>query len=212
MAASLELAGTRFGKLVCIAKIHLARRVDWVCRCDCGGEKVARSDSLKMGRTWHCGCQSPEKYGLSDHPLSRAIIDIKQRCLNPNNKHFKSYGGRGITVCEGWANNHAAFVEWGLQNGWQKGLQIDRIDNDSGYRPDNCRFVTSKVNHRNMRKTIMVDYKGRRVALKDLADEFNMPHRALFHRIQKCKMSVEEAISLQRDRCATKRYLSSRSC
>jgi hypothetical protein len=61
------------------------------------------------------------------HPLYKAWEDMKQRCLNPNNKHFHDYGGRGISICGEWLHDSKAFIEWGLANSWKPGLQIDRL-------------------------------------------------------------------------------------
>ncbi len=76
---------------------------------------------------------------------------MKQRCLKKKNSGFVNYGGRGISVCDRW-NKSKPFISWALNSGWKDGLHIDRIDNDSGYSPENCRFVTRKVNNNNRRK------------------------------------------------------------
>lgn len=84
---------------------------------------------------------------------------MKSRCENPKRDNYERYGARGITVCEEWreAKN---FVEWALENGYKKGLQLDRIDNNKGYSPDNCRFVTPAENNRNRRNTKFLTIKG----------------------------------------------------
>ena len=77
---------------------------------------------------------------------------MKSRCENPNREKYKSYGGRGITVCEAW-HDFKQFYEWAISTGYKKGLQLDRINNDGNYEPENCRWVTPKVNSRNRRNT-----------------------------------------------------------
>lgn len=77
---------------------------------------------------------------------------MKKRCYNQNTSEYERYGGRGITVCEEWINSSDAFIEWALSHGYKEELQIDRIDNNKGYSPDNCRWVTPKVNMNNRRK------------------------------------------------------------
>jgi hypothetical protein len=77
---------------------------------------------------------------------------MKQRCFNPNHKNFKDYGGRGINICEEWSKDVQTFYNWSVANGYKEGLTIDRIDNDKGYSPDNCRWVTMKVQRKNQRK------------------------------------------------------------
>jgi hypothetical protein len=76
---------------------------------------------------------------------------MKQRCYNKNLVRYSDYGGRGIRICDTWMASFQEFYDWAIANGWQAGLQIDRIDNDGNYEPDNCRFVTPQVNSMNRR-------------------------------------------------------------
>ena len=97
------------------------------------------------------------------HPIYKIWVSMKQRCNNPRDRAFKDYGGRGISVCEEWINNADAFVSWAIAYGWEKGLSIDRINNDGNYSPDNCRFVTrqfSACNQRLLRKNNTSGYRG----------------------------------------------------
>lgn len=89
------------------------------------------------------------KHGLSYHPLYKLLIYMKNRCYSPNNTRYKNYGGRGIKICKEWLDSPKAFVNWALANGYKKGLQIDRADNDGDYEPSNCRFVINAVNNQN---------------------------------------------------------------
>ncbi len=95
------------------------------------------------------------KHGFSSrkkrHPLHTVITNIKQRCYNSNHPQYKDYGGRGITVWWIWRESNAAFIEWGIANGWGKGLDINRLDNNGPYSPENCNFVTRKQNTDNRR-------------------------------------------------------------
>lgn len=85
---------------------------------------------------------------------------MRSRCNNPNRGKYKDYGARGISVCEEWQNSASSFCEWALSNGYSEGLQIDRIDNDKGYSPDNCRWVTPKQNSRNRRNNVFLTIAG----------------------------------------------------
>lgn len=91
------------------------------------------------------------KHGYRNHPLYQTWIDMRGRCNRITHKYYRDYGGRGITVCSEWNIDAKSFIEWSLKNGWENGLQIDRIDNDKGYYPDNCRFVTNEINVKNTR-------------------------------------------------------------
>lgn len=93
-------------------------------------------------------------HGLTGHPLYRVWTQMKQRCGNINNRRYKSYGGRGIAVCDDWRNDFAAFHAWAVSHGYQKGLHIDRIDNDGDYTPDNCHYVTNTENNAAGRRSL----------------------------------------------------------
>lgn len=83
------------------------------------------------------------------HSLYDKWTNIKQRCYNPNVKNYHRYGGRGIIICDEWKDNYKAFHDWSIQNGYEEGLEIDRIDNNGNYEPSNCRYITCAENIRN---------------------------------------------------------------
>lgn len=108
---------------------------------------------------------------------------VMERCTNPNHIAYKKYGGRGITVCQEWIDSPQAFVDWALANGFSPELQIDRIDNDKGYSPDNCRWVTARENIRNRSNSVITPtiagqakflYQIEEVTIKDIADYFGI--------------------------------------
>lgn len=84
---------------------------------------------------------------------------MMHRCYDPKRERYKDYGGRGITVCNEWHDPNS-FINWSYTHGYQDGLQIDRVDNDRGYSPDNCRWVTAKENSRNRRNTVRLTING----------------------------------------------------
>lgn len=90
-------------------------------------------------------------HGLYYHPLYSVWRGMKTRCYNKNAKEYKNWGARGIIVCNEWLNNPKAFIEWAISNGYKKGLQIDRPNNNGNYNPSNCRFTTNAENCRNKR-------------------------------------------------------------
>jgi len=89
------------------------------------------------------------KHGLKHHKLYGIWLAIKKRCYCENFAQYQNYGGRGIKVCRKWRNNPKIFYNWAITHGWKEGLTIDRINNDLGYRPSNCRFVTRIINNKN---------------------------------------------------------------
>jgi hypothetical protein len=164
-----QLQDVRFGRLIVLQEVEptiyfyrkgKVRARNFLCLCDCGTEKVIRMSAIKSGLTKSCGCYNSEKtiernykHGFSTrsdkHPLYGVWKTMKHRCYNPNAEFYKYYGGKGITVCPEWRNDAEAFIKWSLQNGWVKGLEIDRINNNSNYEPSNCRYVTHLANMQN---------------------------------------------------------------
>ena len=95
------------------------------------------------------------KHGEANTNLYSIWGTMKDRCLNPNNKRYNDWGGRGISICPEWTdkeNGYINFRDWALNNGYAEGLQINRINNDDNYEPNNCNWVTSKENNQNKRK------------------------------------------------------------
>jgi hypothetical protein len=102
--------------------------------------------------------------GMANHPLYKVFTTMVRRCYLPTDKAFKWYGARGIKICQEWIDNRDTFYEWALPL-WGAGLQIDRIDNDGDYKPDNCRFVTCQENSHN-RRGFVLDH--RRAQIREL--------------------------------------------
>lgn len=90
-----------------------------------------------------------------------------QRCTNPNHPSYHKYGPRGITVCALWAHNYRTFRDWALSHGYQEGLQIDRIDNDAGYCPENCHWVLPVQNANNTRQNVHITAFGETKTLSE---------------------------------------------
>lgn len=109
-------------------------------------------------------------------------FNMIQRCTNPNSTYFSRYGGRGITVCHEWRTRNN-FKEWALSHGYRNDLTIDRIDNDKGYSPDNCRWVTPSQNCCNRSTTHFVTAFGKRQSLMEWSRELNISYNTLKKRV-----------------------------
>ena len=160
----------------------------WKCKCECGNEKIVTTATLmaaiKANRMISCGCYVSERagnihrtHGLRHTRLSRVHKNICDRCFNPNNKRYYDYGGRGIKVCDEWYTpgvegnpGFVNFYNWAYANGYHDPapddpqdtwLTLDRIENDKGYSPDNCRWTNYKEQAYNRRNTKRI-YDGKR--------------------------------------------------
>jgi hypothetical protein len=184
MGAFVDLMGKRFGKLLVVARHEKKTKhnnVRWVCRCDCGKTTIAASGNLRNGHYVSCGCVRRPHGGFGT-ALHNVWCGMKKRCLNPNNHGFADYGGRGIKVCEEWME-FVPFRNWATANGYKRGLQIDRRNNNGHYEPGNCRFVTVTANNQNRRTTRLNVEKVRAIRImlaegranKDIAKEFWVP-------------------------------------
>ena len=166
MSKIKDISGQRFGRLVVIRRegsspLGVAK---WHCQCDCGKECVVEGAKLRKHNTMSCGCLHDDLaaerrtvHGKSSSRLYAVWKSMTQRCNNPNNKNYDIYGGRGITVCDAWQSSFQAFYSWAMANGYDENAPagqctIDRIDNDKGYSPDNCRWVDQKTQNNNKRR------------------------------------------------------------
>lgn len=147
--------GQKFNRLTIISEIDNGY-VE--CVCDCGNHKKVRIGNLRSNQVKSCGCllkecliKRNETHGLNGHPLHKLWFKIKERCLNPNVKSYRNYGGRGIKICDRWLVFENFYND--MISGYEKGLEIDRIDNEGNYEPSNCRWVTHRQNTQNTRKT-----------------------------------------------------------
>ncbi len=142
----------------------------FLCKCDCGNEKIIRKLHLVRNRIKSCGCIKNTRNGLSQHPLYK----VWQSILLRTSGHYDDvYKKKNILVCDEW-KKFESFYDWSIENGYKKSLQIDRINNNGNYEPDNCRFVTSKENCNNRENTFFVFYKKNKIAFTDLIESKNL--------------------------------------
>ena len=161
-------------------------------KCFYCGKEVEKP--LFQGKKYKsCGCKrryfvskSKITHGEAGSRLYKIWRDMQTRCLNPNFLQYKDYGGRGIRIDNKWLDKKTGFINfkmWALNNGYGADLEIDRIDNNGNYAPDNCRFTTCKVNAQNQRTTklnlskvaeIREKYLGGKYKYKQLSEEYSV--------------------------------------
>ena len=194
--------GMRFGKLTVLEFSHRKKRSNgyyrnyWLCKCDCGNEKIIEESHIKSGHTKSCGCLNIEKFknfnhGKSNTRLYKIYNDIKKRCLNKNCKNYKDYGGRGITMCDEWLNDFMNFYNWSMENGYKENLTIDRIDVNGNYEPSNCRWVTMKIQQNNKTNNHLITYNNKIQNIMLWCMELNLDYYTILQRIKKLKWDID---------------------
>lgn len=170
----IDLTGMVFGKLTVLSKAEDTytnsgiKKINWNCICECGNTCIARSSSLLCGDRKSCGCLKSEqlrnrnkkKHGDSQNSrLYKIWAGMKNRCNCESHHEYYRYGGRGISVCEEW-NEYINFKKWALNSGYSKEKSIDRINNDIGYSPENCRWSNNIEQSNNRSTNVLVTYNS----------------------------------------------------
>lgn len=201
-------AGKKYGRLTILEVVGQTKNYEKLvrCRCECGNEKVVLLATLKRGTTKSCGCLSRERssahmkhlhdkgmkphttHGKSQASLYKVWAGMKERCTNINAQAYANYGGRGITVCDEWRNDFAAFYEW-AKGGYRAGLTLERVDVNGGYCPENCRWATRQEQARNKRNNVRVaqcDMSGNVICVWGTMGEAAENTRATMQNIWSC--------------------------
>lgn len=191
-----------FGLLKVIEKLHKYEKGSdyyYRCICECGKEKIALGGNLRSGKTKSCGCMKyiwignkKRTHGLHGSKLYNAYNHMINRCYSPNCDHYKTYGGRGIKVCNewnwkeiGWELAFKNFIDWAFKNGFSTNLTLDRKDNDKDYCPENCRWITKEEQAKNKTTSRKFTYNGVTKIVTDWAKDSlcRVCEKTLFNRL-----------------------------
>lgn len=180
--------GSKFNMLTVLSRAENDRfqRSQWLCRCECGREKVVALFRMTNGHTRSCGCikgEANRKHGMHGTPTYNTWCAMKQRCAYPQHDSYEYYGARGITVCQRWRDSFEAFLaDMGER---PEGMTIDRIDSAGNYEPGNCRWAPEDEQVRNRSSTILVERDGRKQCVKDWCDELGLDPDQVYGRIRR---------------------------
>ena len=192
-----NLRGRVFGSLTAMFWIRKASSGTWIwlCRCFCGRHSSVRASNLISSHTRSCGClkvESTTTHGMRGSPEYSAWRAMIQRCRNGNHPEFENYGARGITVCDKWADSFEAFLsDMGVRPSSRH--SIDRVNNEKGYSPENCRWATGSQQMRNTRGNHWIEIDGQRKLITDWAIEKDIHFTTICHRIER-GMSERDAV------------------
>lgn len=211
MGAPIDLEGERFGRLTVVALAPSRATPSgsvkryWYCSCDCGVSVVVSSGGLRSGGSQSCGCFHRERAsaGSLTHghsvetkrsPTYRTWQAMLTRCTNPRQKGWKNYGGRGIHVCARWSESFEAFLADMGDRG--EGMTIERIDNEMGYEPGNCRWAVKDEQQRNSRANRLVTAFGETAILAEWAEWTGIPSGRIRRRLE-LGWTPEAAVSVR---------------
>lgn len=205
--------GQKFNRLTVIAferiTTHATGRdihhYNWIVRCDCGTLKSVSPSRVRSGNTKSCGCLKAEntvlfnkatkrKHGGKNERLYNIWHGMKQRCKCKTCQDYSNYGGRGITVCSEWDNDYARFREWAINNGYNDGLSLDRIDVNDGYKPSNCRWATPFEQNNNRRSSRKFIVNGKAMTIPEIAIANNLTYATLYQRLAKNGFCIQDAL------------------
>lgn len=189
-----EIIGTEVNNCKIINASYLVKEngrkrlfVDAKCN-KCGAVFNIRYDTLKALHGNNCPkCNFKRYTDIRKKPyrrtkLYRVYYAIKQRCYNTKDRNYKHYGGRGIKMCDEWLNSFDVFYNWSMDNGYKKGLQVDRIDCNGNYEPNNCRWVDSSTNNYNKRTNILILYKEGWRTIQYISDKEHISWDKVYYR------------------------------
>jgi hypothetical protein len=206
MVARTDHTGNKYNYLTAIKFDHYDDKSHssmWLFLCDCGNEKVLSANNVRTGHTKSCGCYNSKvasarmkTHGRSKTREYDTWLNMNRRCRDKNNTAYKNYGGRGINVCDSWRESFENFLN-DMGKAPSSKHTIDRINNDGGYGPENCRWATREQQNNNYSRNIFIDIDGKRQSLKKWCDELGLLYQTTRQRIKTLGWTPEEALGFK---------------
>lgn len=200
-----SLIGKKFHNLTVIDFAYKKNNAKyWLCKCDCGNEKIIQQCHLTSGATHSCGCKKKKqiesmnkertKHGKRYTRLYKIWCNMKGRCENPKADNYKYYGARGIKVCDIWEKNFENFYNWSIKNGYEENLTIDRIDVNGNYCPENCAWKTIKEQENNRRNNRVLMFNGIEKNVTEWSEELGINRETIYKRLRS-GWSIEKTLT-----------------
>lgn len=204
MGAFIDLSGHKYNRLLVLTAIHRGNQWVWECACECGRIAYVRGADLKRERTKSCGCLRNElvrklpskpthghKTGYGTSPTYRSWWAMISRCTYPTNVGWKSYGGRGISVCELWREFPNFLVDMGER---PSGTTLDRKDPNGNYELSNCRWASRKTQDSNRRSNVYLVFENKRWTCSEFARHLGFAFSTVSGRIRRGWTAEEIAL------------------
>lgn len=199
-----NLIGETFNKWIVIGPGEKTKdgHKTWLCECNCENhvQRYVREYDLISQKSKSCGCLQKEKvkefktkHGQCNSSLYNIWSEMKQRVKNEKNEHYRDYGGRGIKICDSWLD-FENFYKWAINNGYQKGLSIERKNVNGNYCPENCEWIELKHQQRNKRTSNKIKINKEEKCLAEWCQIYDMPYDTVRARIKLLGWEPEKAL------------------
>lgn len=194
MSRAVDMVGKKFEGCVVLERdgTNKDKKATWKCKCHCGNIFVTTGKSIRLGLVKSCGClktktiieqgKNNKIHGETKTRLYNIWRGMKKRCYLPSDTSYKWYGAKGTKVCGEWLSSYETFRNWALQTGYEEHLTLDRIKNDKGYCPENCRWTDWTTQERNRSNNVIVTFRGDEMTLSEVAEELGESRALISYR------------------------------
>lgn len=187
--------GTKINSWTYLGEASNGKRGYGSFQCECGTIKDVLIANIVTQKSKSCRNCKWNAIGISEKDY-QYLVSVRaraiRRCYYEKDASFNNYSRRGIKVCDEWLKSSDAFVRWAIENGWERGLTLDRVDNDKGYSPDNCRWTTWKKQANNRSSNVYITHNGETKSLTEWADSFSIPSYLAYNRWVRGERNFDE--------------------